>query len=180
MNAFQERLNWSKTKTRIAVIDPKLILKPLILHLFKQNNIDFNLWTDELGDFDEQKDFVLFFFNEIPHKINPNISLFIQDFIQDEAECQDYINSITAGGIFIFDEDNGILSQLTQDSDAYFRKLPYSKNTNLQAIDTEFGMLELNHLNSHAIQHLEAVRLLCQQVGLLGEGFYEGLLSFSE
>lgn len=128
-----------------------------------------------------KNDFVLMALEEnspIFKLYQPTIAV-ITDFSESYPE---FIQSITSGGILIYNQENSDLQNTVQNAVNYFRKIPYQQ-TEYQIhqqkvyMDTELGMISVT-IKEENIPLVETSRLLCQQLGIQEEEFYEALLNY--
>ena len=76
------------------------------------------------------------------------------------------------------------LMKLVDKAENYFRKMPY-KTPNYEtkngktSVETEMGQIPLKIFGKHNLLNLEGARLICNQLGILDENFYEAMMSFS-
>lgn len=101
-------------------------------------------------------------------------------FIATEDSNDDFsgvLRNIVAGGILIYNENDGNVANAVDSSENYFRKLPYAKpETNGNYLKTEIGDIPVN-FDPKIMAHIDGARLFCQQFGIMEEDFYEGLAS---
>jgi hypothetical protein len=129
----------------------------------------------------KKNDFVLIATNEseIAHtEIEPTIAV-VTDFSSHHPA---FLSSITPGGILIYNEENDALIQTMQNTENYFRKIPfhtpeYKRMDNLTILNTDLGELSLQ-ITEDKLIYIEAARLLCLQIGVQEEEFYEALLLY--
>ena len=127
------------------------------------------------------QDFVLIALDKYDNntnKIEPTIAV-VTDY---EENYNQFVQSITAGGILIYNPENKALCETIEKSEKYCRKLPfYSPNyqiiDNSTFLETDLGTLQIN-IPEEKINLVEATRLLCQQLGIQEEEFYEALINF--
>lgn len=103
-------------------------------------------------------------------------------FIASEDSSEDFsdlLKNIVGGGILIYNENDENLLKNINTSENYFRKLPYSKPiTEGNTFKTEYGDMPLPTKSQEIISHIEGAKLLCQQLGIMEEEFYESLMSY--
>ena len=93
-----------------------------------------------------------------------------------------FLNSITAGGILIYNEEIEGVSDMIQSAEKYFRKIPfqtpvYSMQNSTLLLSTDLGVLSASVEEKYA-PLVEASQLLCQQLGIQAEEFYEALINY--
>ena len=97
---------------------------------------------------------------------------------------RNFIKKITPGGILVYNEEDENVVKLVEEAENYFRKMPY-KTPNYEtkngktSVETEMGNLPLKIFGKHNLLNLEGARLVCNQLGILDEDFYEAMMSFS-
>lgn len=97
---------------------------------------------------------------------------------------RNFIQNITSGGILVYNEEDENLVKLVDEAENYFRKMPYktpnyeTKNSKT-SVETEMGQIPLKIFGKHNLLNLEGARLICNQLGILDEDFYEAMMSFS-
>lgn len=182
---MQTILEISKNKTKIVAYgDDENLVAKIVLHttFFLGKEIDFVAFGRE--NTSPENDFILFELNSENAdflELKPNILA-----ICKKVEHRDYfskcIESITSGGILIYDESDSEVAEIVENSTNYFRRITYQsphfqKNGNLLVLQTELGEISLK-IEEKDAPLLEASRLLCQQIGIQEEEFYEALLNF--
>ena len=95
-----------------------------------------------------------------------------------------FINKITPGGILVYNEEDENVVKLVEEAENFFRKIPYKTpdfavKSGITSVVTEIGNLPLKIFGKHNLQNLEGARLVCNQLGILDEDFYESMMSFS-
>ncbi len=94
-----------------------------------------------------------------------------------------FVATITAGGVLVYNEEDPEVVKVVESSENYFRKLPY-KTPEYEIIDgvvnlkTEMGSVPLSVFGAHNLLNMEGARLICQQLGVMEEEFYEAIMSF--
>lgn len=123
----------------------------------------------------------------------PNIALIsgiawdhINVFRTEEEYNQQFkslIENLTPGGILVYNEEDAALVEIVENAENYFRKMPYTtpnyetKNGNT-FLETEMGPLPLNIFGKHNLSNLEGAKVVCSQLGILEDEFYEAITSF--
>lgn len=101
-------------------------------------------------------------------------------FIATEDSTDDFsevLRNIVAGGILIYNENDGNVANVVDSSENYFRKLPYVKpETKGNYLKTEMGDIPVK-FHPKIMAQIDGARLFCQQFGIMEEDFYEGLAS---
>lgn len=176
----------TKTKTRIAISggDEKRLSIDIVLHVanFLGREIDFVKNGEQM--ITQENDFIIFEVDEENTKFlkyKPNIAYFCGT-PKNLDIFQQFLETITSGGVLIFSEDDEVLTTPIENASNYFRKIPFKKPQlqtagNQILIDTDFGKIPLN-FSENQIPYVEGSRLICQQLGIQEEEFYEALISF--
>ena len=95
-----------------------------------------------------------------------------------------FIDSITAGGILIYNQDDEILDELVLKSQNQVRKIPYKThpftiNDGQTALDSDEGPIPLQIFGNHNMTNLSGALLVCSQMGVEPVMFYEAIPSFT-
>ena len=128
------------------------------------------------------------------HLYKPNIALIsgiAWDHVNVFPTKEDYIEqfnlfieTITAGGILIYNKEDETLEQLVATTEHTIRKIPYQthphtvENSQTQ-LDSEEGPIPLQIFGQHNMSNLSGALLLCTQMGVEPVMFYEAISSFS-
>ena len=110
-----------------------------------------------------------------------NVFRTFEDYVKS---FKDFISKITPGGILVYNEEDETVVKLVEEAENYFRKMPYkTPNYELKngktSVETEIGNVPLKIFGKHNLLNLEGARLVCNQLGILDEDFYEAMMSFS-
>lgn len=109
-----------------------------------------------------------------------NVFKTFEDYLE---QFRKFISTITPGGILVYNEEDPEVVKIVEQAENYFRKLPY-KTPEYHFVDqqvylkTELGDIPLSIFGAHNLLNLEGARLVCQQLGILDEDFYEAIMSF--
>ena len=94
-----------------------------------------------------------------------------------------FIETMTAGGILIYNQEDEVLEELVATSEHPIRKIPYQ--THLYTIDngqtqleSEEGPIPLQIFGQHNMSNLSGALLVCTQMGIEPVMFYEAIPSF--
>jgi len=127
------------------------------------------------------------------HLYKPNIALLsgiAWDHINVFPTFEGYIeqfriftDSLTNGGIMVYNEEDAILKEVVESSTHPIKKYPYSTPTyeiedGITAIDTPDGMMPLEIFGDHNLQNLAGAKWICQHMGIDEDDFYEAIASF--
>lgn len=113
-------------------------------------------------------------------RYQPNITLINR--INDIQLYENYLKTITAGGIVIYDETDLNLANQVEASENYFRKIayqmpPFENTANTIILQTDLGDIPIKISENH-LNFIEGVKQLSQQLGVMEEEFYEALMLF--
>ena len=94
-----------------------------------------------------------------------------------------FTDSLTNGGIMVYNEEDAILKEVVESSTHPIKKYPYSTPTyeiedGITAIDTPDGMMPLEIFGDHNLQNLAGAKWICQHMGIDEDDFYEAIASF--
>lgn len=94
-----------------------------------------------------------------------------------------FVNTISQGGALIYNEEDKEVVDVAEQSSNYLKKFPYHtpnyviKDEKVY-LQTSEGELQLSLFGRHNLLNLEGARLVCNQIGIQNEAFYEAILSF--
>ncbi len=94
-----------------------------------------------------------------------------------------FINSITNGGILVYNEEDEIVKKLVEESTSTIKKYPYSTpdcfiENGITYLQTEEGDLPLEVFGKHNLQNVAGAKWICQHMGIDEDDFYEAIASF--
>ncbi len=127
------------------------------------------------------------------HLYKPNIALLsgiAWDHINVFPTFENYVeqfsiftNSLTDGGIMVYNEEDKTLQKVVESSQNPIKKYPYTTPTykivdGVTYIDTLEGQLPLEIFGEHNLQNLAGAKWICQHMGVGEEEFYEAIASF--
>ena len=202
----------SKEKTRVVIAGShgKTTITSMILHVlnFHNKEIDYMVGA-QLEGFDcmvkitEDTDFMILEGDEYLSSADdrqpkflhyhPNIALIsgiAWDHINVFKTFDDYLEqfrkfteSITSGGVLVYNEEDEEVVKIVENSQKYFRKLPYktpeySIREGKVYLKTSMGEIPLSVFGKHNLLNIEGAKLICQQLGIMEEEFYEAIMSF--
>ena len=95
-----------------------------------------------------------------------------------------YIDTIEPGGALIYNEDDPVLKELVESSDAPVKRFPYSLpeyfiDEGTTYIETSEGSMPLQVFGKHNLSNLEAARWICLEMGVQEDEFHDAIASFS-
>ncbi|MCB9203186.1 MAG: peptidoglycan synthetase [Flavobacteriales bacterium] len=93
------------------------------------------------------------------------------------------LKDITDGGALIYNSDDKEVVNCVENAENYFKKFAYTIpkhiiNDGITYLETEFGEVPLQIFGEHNLLNLEGARLICNQMGVQNEDFYEAISSF--
>ena len=127
------------------------------------------------------------------HLYKPNIALLsgiAWDHINVFPTFEGYVNqfriftdSLTDGGIMVYNEEDTILKEVVESSTHSIKKYEYSTpvyqiDDGVTYIDTPDGLMPLEIFGDHNLQNLAGAKWVCQHMGIDEEDFYEAIASF--
>ena len=127
------------------------------------------------------------------HLYKPNIALLsgiAWDHINVFPTFEGYVNqfriftdSLTDGGIMVYNEEDAILKEVVESSTHSIKKYEYSTpvyqiKEGVTYIDTPDGLMPLEIFGDHNLQNLAGAKWVCQHMGIDEEDFYEAIASF--
>ena len=94
-----------------------------------------------------------------------------------------YLDTIEPGGALVYNENDSVLKDLVEASDAPVKRFPYSLpdyfiDQGTTYIETDEGSLPLQIFGKHNLSNLEAARWICLEMGLQEDDFYDAVASF--
>ena len=99
------------------------------------------------------------------------------------AQFEEFINSIEAGGVLVFNEDDEVLKKLVESNTHPIKKIGYRTPTHFTKegttyLETEEGSLPLMIFGKHNLLNLAGAQWIAQLMGLDSSDFYEAMPSF--
>ncbi len=100
-----------------------------------------------------------------------------------QKQFADFVDSISPGGTLCYCTEDKALTSLVNNSSNTIRRLPYGtpayiESENLTLLKTPEGDLPLQIFGKHNMQNLEGARLICNQLGVMDEAFYQAMMHF--
>src|SRR5690606_35123599 len=94
-----------------------------------------------------------------------------------------FIDTITTGGILVYNEEDPIVATLAEETTNQIRKQSYTTHNykienSLTVIDTPEGELPIDLFGSHNMSNLSGAKWVCQHMGIDEDDFYEAIASF--
>ena len=202
----------SKDKTRVVIggSHGKTTITSMILHVLDYNDMEVDYMVGaQLEGFEtmvhltKENEFMVLEGDEYLsspidrrpkfHLYKPNIALLsgiAWDHINVFPTFQVYVNqfriftdSLTDGGIMVYNEEDAILKEVVESSTHSIKKYEYSTpvyqiDDGVTYIDTPDGLMPLEIFGDHNLQNLAGAKWVCQHMGIDEEDFYEAIASF--
>ncbi|MEE4001312.1 Mur ligase family protein [Tenacibaculum sp. FZY0031] len=202
----------SKDKTRVVIggSHGKTTITSMILHVlnYHDREVDYMVGA-QLDGFDtmvhltEENEFIVLEGDEYLsspidmrpkfHLYKPNIALLsgiAWDHINVFPTFENYVeqfsiftNSLTNGGIMVYNEEDKVLKEVVESSNHPIKKYPYKTpdyfiDNEITYLETEEGDLPLEIFGEHNLQNLAGAKWICQHMGIDEDEFYEAIASF--
>ena len=202
----------SKDKTRVVIggSHGKTTITSMILHVLDYNDMEVDYMVGaQLEGFEtmvhltKENEFIVLEGDEYLsspidrrpkfHLYKPNIALLsgiAWDHINVFPTFEGYVNqfriftdSLTDGGIMVYNEEDAILKEVVESSTHSIKKYEYSTpvyqiDDGVTYIDTPDGLMPLEIFGDHNLQNLAGAKWVCQHMGIDEEDFYEAIASF--
>ncbi|MDE0536583.1 UDP-N-acetylmuramate--L-alanine ligase [Tenacibaculum sp. L6] len=202
----------SKDKTRVVIggSHGKTTITSMILHVlnYHEREVDYMVGA-QLEGFDtmvhltEENEFIVLEGDEYLsspidmrpkfHLYKPNIALLsgiAWDHINVFPTFENYVeqfkiftDSLTNGGIMVYNEEDAILKEVVESSTHPIKKYPYKTpdyfiDNGTTYLETSEGDLPLEIFGDHNLQNLAGAKWICQHMGIDEDEFYEAIASF--
>jgi UDP-N-acetylmuramate: L-alanyl-gamma-D-glutamyl-meso-diaminopimelate ligase len=202
----------SKNKTRVVIggSHGKTTITSMILHVmnYHEINVDYMVGA-QLEGFDtmvhltEKNEFIVLEGDEYLsspidlrpkfHLYKPNIALLsgiawdhinvFPTFEKYVAQFSIFTNSLTNGGIMVYNEEDIEVKNVVEKSENSIKKYPYTtpeyKIVNgTTYIETPEGEMPLEFFGKHNLQNMAGAKWICQHMGVGEDEFYEAIASF--
>lgn len=202
----------SKNKTRVVIggSHGKTTITSMILHVMHYHNVsvDFLVGAQLEGftnmvHLTKENDFMVIEGDEYLssatdlrpkfHLYQPNVALIsgiawdhinvFPTFENYVEQFKIFIDKITNGGILIYNEDDAIVKQISEESVKPIRKIPYSLpeftiEDGVTYLDTKDGQMPIDVFGAHNLSNLAGAKWVCQNMGIDEAEFYEAIASF--
>ncbi|MCL1676366.1 UDP-N-acetylmuramate--L-alanine ligase [Elizabethkingia meningoseptica] len=109
-----------------------------------------------------------------------NVFKTFDDYID---QFRKFVATITPGGSLVYNEEDEEVVKVVEGAENYFRKMPY-RTPEYEITDgvvnliTGVGHIPLSVFGQHNLLNMEGARLICQQLGIMEEEFYDAIMSF--
>ena len=99
------------------------------------------------------------------------------------VQFQIFIDSITPGGVLVFNEQDELLREMVLASQNTIRKEPYSTleftvSSGTTYLETDEGAIPLGVFGKHNLSNLSGAKWICQLIGIDEDDFYQAIGSF--
>lgn len=201
-----------KEKTRVVIggSHGKTTITSMILHVmnYHERKVDYMVGAqlegfDTMVQLTKENDFVVLEGDEYLtspidlrpkfHLYKPNIALLsgiawdhinvFPTFENYVSQFEKFIETITDGGILVYNEEDEVLKDLVEKSTHTIKKFPYKTpnytiNNSVTYLETTLGKIPLAVFGHHNLQNLEGAKWICLHMGVIEEDFYEAISSF--
>lgn len=94
-----------------------------------------------------------------------------------------FIDSISAGGAVVYNSDDENVANVVESNEKALKKFSYKTpnhkiENGVTYIETIDGPIPLEIFGKHNLSNLEGARLICNQLGIMDDDFYEAIQSF--
>ncbi len=202
----------SKDKTRVVIggSHGKTTITSMILHVLNYHDIKVDYMVGaQLEGFDtmvhltQENEFIVLEGDEYLsspidmrpkfHLYKPNIALLsgiAWDHINVFPTFENYIeqfsifiNSLTKGGIMVYNEEDEVLKDIVENTENTIKKYPYKTldyriENGTTFINTALGEMPLEIFGEHNLQNLAGAKWICQHMGVDEDEFHEAIASF--
>ena len=204
--------HYARNKTRVVIAGShgKTTITAMVLHVlnYHQNSVDYMIGA-QLEGFEnsvflsENNEFILLEGDEYLsspidsrpkfHHYKPQIALISGiawdhvNVFKTEADYnrqfEIFIDSITAGGVLVYNEADIALRKMVVDSQNTIRKEPYGTldhtvSLGVTYLETDEGPVPLPIFGRHNLSNLSGAKWLCQLIGIDEDDFYQAISSF--
>lgn len=94
-----------------------------------------------------------------------------------------FIETITPGGALIYNSEDEEVVKIVEKTEKQLKKFPYQTPEHsiidgITYLETEEGPIPLEIFGKHNLNNLEGARLICNQLAIMDDDFYEAIQSF--
>jgi UDP-N-acetylmuramate: L-alanyl-gamma-D-glutamyl-meso-diaminopimelate ligase len=202
----------SKHKTRVVIggSHGKTTITSMILHVLHYHDMDVDYMVGaQLEGFDtmvkitKKNEFMILEGDEYLsspidrrpkfHLYKPNIALLsgiawdhinvFPTFDNYVEQFRVFVDSITAGGVMVYNEEDAIVKEVVESSNNIIKKYPYKTpiykvENDLTYLETPDGWMPLEIFGKHNLQNMAGAQWICQHIGIGEEQFYEAIATF--
>ena len=204
--------HYARNKTRVVIAGShgKTTITAMVLHVlnYHQKSVDYMIGA-QLDGFDnsvylsDNNEFILLEGDEYLsspidirpkfHHYKPQIALISGiawdhvNVFKTEADYnyqfKTFIDSITAGGVLVYNEQDDALREMVVESKNTIRKQPYSIldhsiSDGVTYLETDEGSIPLALFGIHNLSNLSGAKWICQLIGIDEDDFYQAISSF--
>ena len=204
--------HYARNKTRVVIAGShgKTTITAMVLHVlnYHQKSVDYMIGA-QLDGFDnsvylsDNNEFILLEGDEYLsspidirpkfHHYKPQIALISGiawdhvNVFKTEADYnyqfKTFIDSITAGGVLVYNEQDDALREMVIESKNTIRKQPYSIldhsiSDGVTYLETDEGSIPLALFGIHNLSNLSGAKWICQLIGIDEDDFYQAISSF--
>lgn len=177
----------NRTRVVVAGRGGAKYIVPMVLHTMNFYNLPISYFSDNQyvtngNHFDNSSEFVLIQAEENLENYHPTLAL-ISDISEEKEKYANFVDSITKGGILIYNQEDDFLNEIAQNTENPIRKIAY-QTPDYQLVSKEIflttdeGELPLSNLCESDVINIEGAKWLCQNMGIDPADFYEALVSF--
>jgi UDP-N-acetylmuramate: L-alanyl-gamma-D-glutamyl-meso-diaminopimelate ligase len=204
--------HYARNKTRVVVAGShgKTTISAMVLHVlnYHQKSVDYMIGAQLEGYensvfLSQDNEFILLEGDEYLsspidskpkfHHYKPQIALIsgiAWDHVNVFKTASDYnvqfqifIDSITPGGVLVFNEQDELLREMVLASQNTIRKEPYSTleftvSSGTTYLETDEGAIPLGVFGKHNLSNLSGAKWICQLIGIDEDDFYQAIGSF--
>ena len=204
--------HYSRNKTRVVIggSHGKTTISAMVLHVlnYHQKSVDYVIGAQLEGFgnsvlLSDNNDFIILEGDEYLsspidlrpkfHHYKPQIALISGiawdhvNVFKTEAEYnlqfEIFIESITAGGVLVFNEEDDTLRKLAEDTHNTIRKEPYSIlehsiSEGVTYLETDEGLIPIEIFGKHNLSNLSGAKWICQLMGVDEDDFHQAISTF--
>lgn len=184
MISEQQLYQQSQHKTRVVILSSTTDnnIAEMLLHVmeYHKKNVDYVLANGK-NNFNEHNEFIVIEKAKSADKFKANIALIVD--VNPEIQTTDFINSITNGGMLVYNEEINTVKMLVESNTNPIKKYPYKAPNYLfengtYYLDTNEGELPLDITNEYDMKNILGVKWICQHMGVDEDDFYEAMGTF--
>ena len=184
MNQEQQLYQQSQHKTRVVVLATRAenIVISMLLHVldYHGKDVDFVLMNGE-NKIKENNEFIVIEAGKNADSYKANIAIVCD--VNPNIQMTSFINSITNGGMLVYNEEVPAVKLLVNASNNPIKKYPYqipnfTLENNTYFLDTNEGKLPLEITNENDIKNIIGVKWICQHMGIDEDDFFEAVGTF--
>ena len=184
MNSLQQLYQQIQHKTRVVILVSKAenSITAMLHHVlnYYDKNVDSISMNGE-KNITENNEFIVIEAGKNADRFKANIALLCD--INPEIQTVDFINSITNGGMLVYNEEIPAIKLVVEANTIpikkySYRRPNYSLENDVFLIDTNEGKLPLEITNETDIKNILGVKWICQHMGVDEDDFFEAVGTF--